>query len=317
MAELVDRYVHQVGRYLPKDERAEIQAELRSLIQDQLDDRFPALPAPEDVAAVLAELGDPRQMAARYSREQYLVGPDLYPVMLAALRRGWLLFPAVVVLVRVVAAVIASPEGTLLGLFAETALTALLATLTFSAVVVGIFAALQHTGVELKRDDTGFDPLALPEVDHPGSVDRVELAFGIALGTFVALVVLYFLRVGGLTLRFDLSDPGDVIDAPEAWLVLLFVAGVSQIVLVLFALRRNRWTFGSLLMETLLEAGGAVCVYFAVFQPIYERLIADDPSRADSALLNAAPELIAAALILNTLAREGPRLVRLWGYRRQ
>ena len=32
MADLVERYIYEVGRYLPKKERAEIQAELRSQI---------------------------------------------------------------------------------------------------------------------------------------------------------------------------------------------------------------------------------------------------------------------------------------------
>jgi hypothetical protein len=89
MSELIERYVHQVGRYLPNKERAEIQAELRSQIQDQLDDRYEGAPTQADVAAVLKELGDPRRMAASYGGEQYLVGPDLYPVMMMVLRRGW------------------------------------------------------------------------------------------------------------------------------------------------------------------------------------------------------------------------------------
>ena len=40
MSELIERYVHRVGRYLPGKERAEIEAELRSQIQDQLEDRY-------------------------------------------------------------------------------------------------------------------------------------------------------------------------------------------------------------------------------------------------------------------------------------
>ena len=70
MSELVERYVHQVGRYLPNKEREEIQAELRSQIQDQLDDRYEGAPTETDVAAVLKELGDPRRM-----NQQQDVGP--------------------------------------------------------------------------------------------------------------------------------------------------------------------------------------------------------------------------------------------------
>ena len=37
--DLIDRYVHEVGRYLPRKNRADIQAELRSLLIDTLEAR--------------------------------------------------------------------------------------------------------------------------------------------------------------------------------------------------------------------------------------------------------------------------------------
>ncbi|KAB2859741.1 MAG: hypothetical protein F9K46_10945, partial [Anaerolineae bacterium] len=123
--ELVERYVHQVGRYLSQKERAEIEAELRSMIQDQLDDRFEGAPSPADVASVLSELGDPRQMAASYGSQQYLVGPDLYPSMMRVLRLGWVRVPMVVVVLNIVWTLITSQEGTLFGMFFETLSTVL------------------------------------------------------------------------------------------------------------------------------------------------------------------------------------------------
>ena len=106
MTELVERYVHQVGRYLPPKERAEIEAELRSQIEDQLDDRFGGSPSPAEVALVLKELGEPRRMAASYGSEQYLVGPDLYPYMMGVLRYGWVLVPAIVVFLTLFGAIV-------------------------------------------------------------------------------------------------------------------------------------------------------------------------------------------------------------------
>ncbi|MFN8419308.1 MAG: helix-turn-helix transcriptional regulator [Anaerolineae bacterium] len=85
--ELVERYVHQIGRYLPPKERAEIEAELRSSqIEDQLEDRYGAAPTLTEIGSVLTELGEPRQLASSYNREQYLVGPELYPIMMTILR---------------------------------------------------------------------------------------------------------------------------------------------------------------------------------------------------------------------------------------
>ena len=56
--DLIDRYVYQVGRWLPAAQRADIERELRGLIDDMLAARTDE-PAKEDVNAVLRELGHP------------------------------------------------------------------------------------------------------------------------------------------------------------------------------------------------------------------------------------------------------------------
>ncbi len=315
MAELVERYVHQVGRYLLPKERAEIEAELRSQIQDQLDDRYEGSPSPADVASVLAEFGDPRQIAASYNSERYLVGPDLYPFMMMVLRHGWLLIPVIVVFLNIFGALVSSQPITLLGLFIETLVAALQATLIFSAVVVLFFAIMQHSGAEFDEKEEAFNPLDLPEVDDPSDVDRFETAFGIAFGTFMALVLLYFLRVGGLTLRFDLSDPGEVIPFPALWMLLLIIVTFAMLILHLLVLRRNRWGVGLWLTQTVLEVFGMVCLYFAVLEPIFERILTANPTLIDMPIIGSAPEIIAVSYAVVTLVGRGSRLVKLWNYR--
>lgn len=316
MSELVERYVHQVGRYLPPKERAEIEAELRSQIQDQLDDRFGGSPSQAEVATVLAELGDPRRMAASYGGQQYLIGPDLYPYMMLVLRHGWVLVPAIVVFLTVFEALVSPQESTLVGLVITSLLGALQTTLIFSAVVVLIFAAIQHSGVELEEKRKAFNPLDLPEVDEPGSVDRFETAFGIAAGTFLTLVSLYWLRVGGLTLRFDLSDPGEVIPIPVHWMLLLITTTSVMVILHLVALRRSRWSIGLWLTQTVLELIGAFGLYFVFFKPLYDRLIAAAPALLNIPLFDRSPEIVAAAVAIMTLVSSGSRLVRMLNYRR-
>ena len=74
--ELIDRYVYDVGRYLPRKNRADIQAELRSLLMDTLESRVKGEPSEEDVVALLKEFGPPEKVAASYWPEgQYLIGP--------------------------------------------------------------------------------------------------------------------------------------------------------------------------------------------------------------------------------------------------
>jgi hypothetical protein len=315
MTELVERYVHQVGRYLPPKERAEIEAELRSQIHDQLDDRYGESPSQADIAAVWAEFGHPHQMAASYNREQYLVGPDLYPYMMMVLRHGWLIVPTIAIFLNIFGALVSSWQGTLPDFFVETLIAILQATFIFSAVEVLIFAIIQRIGSEFDEKEEAFDPLRLPKVDDPHTVDRFEAETGIVIGALTTAVLLYFLRVGGLTLRFNLSDPGDVIPVPMVWLILMISAVVAMLILHMLVLRRNRWSAAMWLTETILEVFGMVCLYFTVYEPLLGRIVATVPSLAKVPVIDSIPESIVILTAVITLVARGSKLLGLLNYR--
>ncbi len=80
---LIDKYIVEVGKYLPRKNRADIEAEIRSTLEDMLDERKPA-DGPADEATVmelLKEYGSPREVAATYKTHQYLIGPRLFPTL--------------------------------------------------------------------------------------------------------------------------------------------------------------------------------------------------------------------------------------------
>lgn len=319
MADLVERYIREVGRYLPAKERADIEAELRSQIHDQVEDRYGGAATQADVAAVLRELGDPRRMAASYGGAQYLVGPALYPALMFTLRRGWVLIPPIVVVVRMVVALLDGASRGLMGLLVEAALGAAQATFLFTAIVVLIFAIMERSGEdvgEFAGKEQGFDPLTLPEVDDPATVDRVEATFGIAFGAFMAVALLYFIRVGGLTLRFDRTDPGDVVPAPVPWMIALFALVVAGLVLRVVALLRNRWTVGLWLTNMALETASAVAVYFVVLQPLLTGLTERVPQLANVPLIGRGSAWLIVAGVAIALATDGARLLRMRAYRR-
>lgn len=306
MSDLIERYVHQVGRYLPAKERAEIEAELRSQIHDQLEDRYPQVPTQEEVAAVLAELGHPYLIAASYSSEQYLVGPMFYPYMSLVMRYGWLLIPAIVIFLNIFGALTSSQPVRVFDLFVETLIAVVQGALIFFAVVVLAFAIIERIMSELQKEQEPFNPVNLPEVDDPSVVDRVEEAFGLALGTVILLVFIYFLRVGGLTMRFDLANPGEVIPVPIFWLVLLIVDVLAQLIVNVVVLLRNRWRLGLMLVQGLLEVVGAICLYFVLFLPIFNHI---NPDLANLA------EIIVIILAVLMLLSRGSKLVGLLNYR--
>jgi hypothetical protein len=318
MHEMVERYVHQVGLYVRPKERAEIEAELRSQIQDQLDDRFDHAPSTADVAVVLKQLGDPRTMAASYSGDQMLVGPELYPFMMTVLRIGLPLMPAAVVIANIVGAALSAETVDWFGLLISSLFTAVQAALLFFAAVVLIFAVLERSGAEIRaKAKANFDPYALPSIDDPSGVDRLESGFGIAIGTLMSLAIVYFLQVGGLTLRFNPSDPGDVLPVPTGWLVALLLSIVSNVALNLWALVRQRWTFVTWLAQSMFEFVGAIALYFAIYTPVAERIIATSPELAERLPIAELPWIITLFAVLIVVLMNGVRLIRLWQHRSQ
>jgi hypothetical protein len=76
LSTLTERYVHEVVRRIPGDQRDEVAGELRATIADTIEARDTAQ-AERDV---LIEMGDPIRLAARYAdRPLTLIGPGLYP----------------------------------------------------------------------------------------------------------------------------------------------------------------------------------------------------------------------------------------------
>jgi hypothetical protein len=77
-----ERYLAAVLRSIPEPKRADVERELRSSIDDAIEERTAA---GEDRTAaertVLEDLGDPAQLAGAYTgRPTYLVGPELFPL---------------------------------------------------------------------------------------------------------------------------------------------------------------------------------------------------------------------------------------------
>ncbi|MCA9866007.1 MAG: hypothetical protein KIS95_04745 [Anaerolineae bacterium] len=311
MNDLVERYVHQVARYLPESERKEIQNELRSLIRDQLDDRYKASYTEDDVVELLTELGDPRRMAASYGGEQYLIGPELYPIMVHVLQRGWLWLPALVVIIRVLLAFLLAEPGTLIGLFLETVFTVVQAVFVFSGIVVIIFAILQHSGEKLEEIDGPFNPRHLPRVEDSAGIDRGEVALGIAFNIFTALVLTYFLRVGGLTLRFNLTEPIDVLPVPALWLAVGIASTVGLILVNGIVLRRGRWSAGLALADLALDMVGVVAGYYFFILPLVALLFEKVPGLMSLPFADNAPVILAVFLGFFTAVEGLGRLIKM------
>jgi hypothetical protein len=86
---LIDRYINQVGENLPEKDREDIKAEIRSIIEDTLENRSQSENRPVDEAMtieVLKGFGSPQKMASAYLPPRYLIGPRLFPTFLMVIK---------------------------------------------------------------------------------------------------------------------------------------------------------------------------------------------------------------------------------------
>lgn len=122
--ELMERYIYQVVRRLPRDQQDEVAMELRELIGDMYEERG----SMEDV---LRELGDPAEFSRKYhDNAHYLIGPAYYDTYL------W--FLKVVLLCTAVPVVIAAVVNGVLE--ADSAFPAAVTTFAIRGITEGLIS---------------------------------------------------------------------------------------------------------------------------------------------------------------------------------
>ena len=269
--ELIERYVQQVGHFLQGRDRDDIQNELRSLLQDKLDDRATdsasADASEDDVVALLEEMGSPRQVAASYSGERYLVGPELFPLLMQVLRIGLLVY----VVVNAVLLVFAAGDMGMLELVGA-ALDSIGSILGFFGAAVAVFAILEWQDVRLNPIEPEWDPRSLPAVDQPaGRVDYVNLFVGVAFSIIFLSFASYFWRLGGVPYWHSLTSESAVLPVSRR---LLSVAGAIialQMISDLYVFLRRRWQVSTRLVRLGLDIAGVFAI-FGILQEVIAAL---------------------------------------------
>jgi hypothetical protein len=242
--ELIDRYVSAVGRQLPRNKRADIEAELRSALTDSLEARNQGEPTEDQVVAVLKEFGKPEKVAASYWPEgQYLIGPRLFPLFRMVVGIALTVF-VVVQLVLVGITAVFTPEA-LPGIefFSDLINSAFMA---FGVIVI-VFAVLQRFGVQPELEKEDWNPLELPEAFESDDIKRTDLVVEMIF-TLIFLAVFIFLpdKIG-----FIVSPGSDIILNPvlPAYIPLIILAFLLSLGLDVFLLWRGRWEIWSRLAK--------------------------------------------------------------------
>jgi hypothetical protein len=116
--DLIERYLAAVRQNLPAEKADDIIAELHDELATRQEAREDALGRPlkrDELTALLREFGHPLVIAARYRPQQYLIGPEIYPFYLFALRVVLTIGAISLVAIGVISAVLG--DGNLVRMF--------------------------------------------------------------------------------------------------------------------------------------------------------------------------------------------------------
>jgi hypothetical protein len=250
MDTLIDRYLATVSDILPAKQRKETVTEIRSLIQDALDDRSKAegrAPDDEMMAEVLKQFGPPEKIVAPYLPEKYLIGPHLFPTFILVIQ---IALPIIAALSLVGFWVGYSRVVSVNGIELFTDIfrsmgSALSAVVQAFGNIVLIFAILQWALPEFKlpTKDKKWDPHSLKAISQPDRIKRGEQITEIFF-TLVGLIIfnfyldrvgIYAINNGQLTFTPVLTS---AFTPYIVWFDIIWVLTIAQDVLLL---RKGAW----------------------------------------------------------------------------
>lgn len=209
--EWIERYVREVGRRLPRRSRQDVEAELRSLLADGLDERLGEAGRPEDeeaeVLTYLRDFGAPETVAGRYAPSGLvLIGSRLYPAYLTTLAVVLGVYALLTILWMT--GVPTSVTGLPLHLRFDPSThldDVILNAVANVGIVTVVFAAIQRFTAPGRRPVAEWDPARLPalETPRPETVSRATQA-ALAIGIVIlALLFNYAPRWVGLLAIHD------------------------------------------------------------------------------------------------------------------
>lgn len=277
---LTDRYIDAAMRTVPEKQRADLAAELRASIHDDIDARLEQGETRESAErAVLIGLGDPELLAARYTdRPLYLIGPryflDWWRLLKLLL---WIVPPLAAFGIALGKTLSEAPLGdiigtTVVGTLATVLHLAFWTTLVFAVIervtppsVPALGAAAAAPG--LPRTTTPallgeWTPDQLPEPRENGATfaDMIASIVMLVIGAGAILWDLFLGFVPGMQLSF--LHP----DLWPWWIGGLFVVMAIEAVLAIVVHSAGRWTYPFAVMNAILAVTVAVPALWLLMQ---------------------------------------------------
>ena len=302
---LIDTYISEIGRRLPAKNRSDIEQEIRSTLEDMLEERRRKAGGgteEELVVSLLQDFGAPGKVAASYQGERYLIGPTLFPIFMSVIRIVPLIIGGLALLGYGIRLVESGPtlENVLqgvAGIFSSL--------ITVLGNVVLIFAIIEWVlhregGRIAAKKEKEWDPRTLLRISPPDRAKRGEHIFNIIFDFAVIVVFNFYPQWIG----FNTYEAGTWVHSPIfsdaffAFIPWLTLAWALDITLNILVLQRGVWSNATRWADIALRAAMITAFGFMLGTP-------GILSISTSPLVSAGPLSGQAAQLVETAARQG------------
>ena len=263
MNDFIDRYVWAVAKDLPDDARDDVARELRATIEDMVEARGPA--SDETAREVLAELGDPAELALRYSgRTRCLIGPSVYPRYARLLKILLLVIVPVGFAATLIDRLRVAGDDVVPGILAAVN-GGLQAGVMVAFWVTFVFVILERVGVGSSglpaRAGKAWGPDALPPVCEKRQITLAGTIFSLA-GMSLLIFFVFWLRSHSVVQLFTGhqwvdAEGGSTPFLEEGlwgfWMPAFVVVVVASMVVEVWKYLSGRWTLPLVLANILMN----------------------------------------------------------------
>lgn len=259
--EIIDRYVYAVVSKLPSKQRDDIEREIRTLIEDMMEEYSDEEAEISKAKKTLLELGDPSILSDNYiDKKRYLIGPKNFNNYVLVLK---IVFGAVFLGISIATGIdsIFSPEKSILTMFIGYSATLISALMqAFVWVTLG-FGFSEYKGIEMNGGMNKAEKWSLedlPEIPNKKAfISPVEAIVGIVFSTIFMLVLYFAPQAFGAHINqanntyvsiplFNLN----VLRGYNSLILIMFIATIGKEVLKLIG---GKWNLRLAIMHSVLD----------------------------------------------------------------
>ena len=84
--DLIEKYIYAIGQKLPMKGRNEIKMELKSLLLDEIEEKYGKNPSKDELESSILAFGTPAEIAKKYNSHSHIINPNFYELFFLLLK---------------------------------------------------------------------------------------------------------------------------------------------------------------------------------------------------------------------------------------